>query len=185
MKISRVIASFIAAGLLASCATQTKEQLAAVRASGVSPEVVHKLEHWRVLSPEDIIELHRRHVNDAIALRQLDRIGVDYIVGKDILRQLRKAGVGQEVVAAVILAGQRFVEEFHQYHPGGYWADGWYGWGGYPYGYGPYLDHGPRPYYYGAPYAGGRFPGGAPRVGGGFPVGGGGFRGGGFAGPRR
>ena len=179
MKISRVFASFIAAGLLAGCATQTKEQLAAVRAAGVSPDVVHKLERWRVLSPEDIIELHRRHVNDAIALRQLDRIGVDYIVGKDILRQLRKAGVSQEVVAAVILAGQRFAEQFHQYHPGGYWADGWYGPYGYPYGYGPYFDYGPRPYFYGAPYVGGRFPGGVgPGVGGG-------FRGGGFGGPRR
>ena len=190
MKISRVFASFIAAGLLASCATQTREQLAAVRASGVSPEVVHKLEHWRVLSPEDIIELHRRHVNDAIALRQLDRVGVDYIVGQDILRQLRKAGVSPDVVTSVIVAGQRFAEEFHQYHPGRYWADGWYGPAGYPYGYGPYYDYGPRPYYYGAPYVGGRFPAGGPRGGGGFAGGvgpgvGGGFRGGGFGGPRR
>ncbi len=168
MKIFRVLASFIAVGLLANCATQTKEQLAAVRDSGASPTVVHKLAHWGVLSPEDIIELHRRHVNDAIALRQLDRVGVDYIVGKDILRQLRKAGVSPDVITALIVAGQRYAEEFHQYHPGSYWADGWYGPAGYPYGYGPYYGYGPRPYPYGGPFVSGRFPGGGPRVGGGF-----------------
>ena len=150
MKISRVFASFIAVGLLASCATQTKEQLAAVRASGVSAALVHKLGHWGTLSPEDLIELKRHHVNDAIALRQLDRVGVDYVVDKSILKQLRTAGVSQTVIAAVVLAGRRFEEQF-QHYPGA-----WHGaWGysydpffydlGWPYPRHPYPP-GPIPY---------------------------------------
>ena len=146
------LAIFLAAALLlAGCATQTKEQLAAVRASGVSPALAHKLERWGCLSAADIIELKRRHVNDAVALRQLDRIGVDYIVDKDILRQLRKAGVSEIVLSAVILAGRRFEEQFQQHHVG-YWYGGWGPWGpydSYPYGLGgpyprrPYFPPGP------------------------------------------
>ena len=160
MKLSIAFSSLIAAGLLASCATQTPEQLASVRAAGVSPALVHRLAHWGVLSPEDLIELKRRHVNDAIALRQLDRVGVDYIVSKDIIRQLRKAGISEDVISAVTVAGQRFAEQFHQYHPSRYWADGWYGPGGYPYPYDPYLSYGAGPYFYGAPYGGGFYRGG-------------------------
>jgi hypothetical protein len=166
--------------LLAGCATQPKEQLAAARSAGVSPEVMHKIERWGYLSPGDIIELKRRHVNDAIALRQLDRIGVDYIVDKDTLRQLRKAGVSELVVSAVILAGRRFEEQFQQ-HRVGYWYGAAYGpWGPYD----PFLyDLGrpyPRPPYGPGPggpdgFRGGGGPGGG---GPGGPGGGGGFRGG-------
>ena len=146
------LASLLAAALLlAGCATQTKEQLAAVRASGVSAALVHKLERWRSLSPEDLIELKRHRVNDAIALRQLDRVGVDYVVDKSILKQLRNAGVSPTVIAAVILAGRRFEEQFQRPYSGA-----WHGAWGYPYdpffydlGW-PYPRHpyppGPPPY---------------------------------------
>ena len=146
------LASLLAAALLlAGCATQTKEQLASVRASGVSAALVHKLEHWRSLSPEDLIELKRHRVNDAIALRQLDRVGVDYVVDKSTLKQLRTAGVSQTVIAAVILAGRRFEEQFQRPYSGA-----WHGSWGYPYdpffydlGW-PYQRHpyppGPAPY---------------------------------------
>ena len=117
-----------AALLLAGCATQTKEQLAAVRASGVSASVVRKLDHWGSLSPEDLIELKRRHVNDGIALRQLDRVGVDYVVDKSILRQLRTAGVSHTIIAALILAGKRFEEQFQRPY-----FSAWHGAWGYPY----------------------------------------------------
>ena len=141
-----LVLAFSAALLLAGCATQTREQLAAARAADVSAAVMHKLERWGSLSPADIIELKRRHVNDAIALRQLDRAGVDYVVDKSILKQLRKAGVSETVVSAVILAGRRFVDRY--YHPGGLY-EGWYGPAGYAYD--PfYYDLGwpyPRSYY--------------------------------------
>jgi hypothetical protein len=140
-------ATLAAALFLAGCATQPKEHLAAVRAAGVSPALVHKLERWGVLSPADIIELRRRQVNDAVALRQLDRTGVDCVVDKRILKQLRKAGVSENVVEAVIHAGRQFEAQFR--HP--YWGDGWFGPWGYPYPYDPFFyDLGwpyPRSYY--------------------------------------
>ena len=123
------------------CATQTKEQIAAVRAAGVSSALVRKLEHGGRLSPEDIIELKRHRVNDAVALRQLDRTGVDYVVDKDIVRQLRKAGVSEEVIAAAKTASERFAEQFRRPSVsvtyGSWWSP--YPYGGYPY----------DPYYYG------------------------------------
>ena len=126
-----------AALLLAGCATQPKEQIAAVRAAGVSPALVRKLQHFGILSPADIIELRQHRVNDAIALRQLDRTGVDYVVDKPILRQLRTAGVSEPIVSAVIRAGKNFEEQFQRPSPAlwyGAWSSPW----GYPY----------DPYYY-------------------------------------
>ncbi len=135
--------------LFPGCATQTKEQLAAVRAAGVSSGLISKLEHGGRLGPGDIIELKQRHVNDSVALRQLERTGVNYIVDKDIVRQFRKAGVSDAVIAAAQAAGDRYAAQFHRpYGPG------WYGpwWGPYPYPgypYGPYYYGyaGPYPYY--------------------------------------
>src|SRR6266446_2706867 len=133
MKLS--LAAILSALLLAGCATQPREQLAAVRASGVSASIVSKLEHWGILSPEDIIELRRHHVNDAVALRQLDRVGVNYVVDKSILTQLRTAGVSQPVITALVTASRQFELRFrHPYGPGWHGVWGW----GYPY----------SPYYY-------------------------------------
>ena len=134
--------------LLAGCATQTKEQLAAIRTAGVSPALVRKLEHGGRLSPADIIELRRRHVNDAVALRQLDRTGVDYVVDKNIVRQLRNAGVSEAVIAAAKAASERYADQFRRpsvsawYSP---WASPYsYPYSGYPYD--PYSYGYSRPY---------------------------------------
>ena len=132
--------------LLAGCATQTKEQIAAVRTAGVSPALVRKLEHGGRLSPGDIIELRRHHVNDAVALRQLDRTGVDYIVDKDIVRRLRNAGVSEAVISAAKSAGERFAEQFH--HP---YGSGWYSTWASPYPY-PGYPYDPYSYGYSRPY---------------------------------
>ncbi len=138
------LTALLAAALfLAGCATQTKEQLAAIRAAGVSPTLVRKLEHGGRLSPADIIELHRRHVNDAVALRQLDRAGVDYVVDKGIVRQLRKAGVSEDVIAAAQTASERYADQFHRPY-----VSAWYGPGAYPYSY-PYAGYPYDPYSYG------------------------------------
>lgn len=144
-----------AALFLAGCATQTKEQLASVRAAGVSPALVHKLERWDVLSPEDIIELKRRRVNDAVALRQLDRTGVDYVVDKSILKRLSTAGVSETVVTATIIAGRRFEAEFLHPYPGPWRAPR-----GYAHPYDPfYYDLGwpyPRHHHFPGPFIGER-----------------------------
>jgi len=179
MKLSLAFPALLAATLLlGGCATQTKEQLAAVRASGVSAALVHKLEHWGTLSPADIIELKRNHVNDAVALRQLDRTGVDCVVDKDIIRQLRKAGVSETVITAVILAGKRFEAQYHRpaFH---YWFGGYYGPWGYPYPYDPYYYELGWPYPL-HPYLDGPIsyaPGPGPSFGRYGPVGGGAARG--------
>jgi hypothetical protein len=109
---SPLIALFAAVLLFSGCATQTKEQLAAIRSAGVSPALVRKLERGGRLTPADIIELKRRHVNDAVALRQLDHTGVDYIVDKDIVRQLRKAGVSEDIITAAKTASERYADQF-------------------------------------------------------------------------
>ena len=143
------LTAFLAAALfLAGCATQPKEQIAAVRAAGVSPELLHKLEHGGRLSPEDLIELRHRHVNDGVALRQLDRAGVDYVVDKDVVRRLRKAGVSETVVTAAVNAGKNFEDQYR--HP---YVSAWVGPYGYPYGYYPY-GYPYDPFYYGyvSPY---------------------------------
>ena len=136
---SPLITLLATALLLAGCATQPKEQLAAARAAGVSPGVMQKLEHSGRLSPADIIELRRRHVNDAVALRQLDIAGVDYIVDKDVVRQLRKGGVSETVITAATNAGERFAEQYRRPYVSA-WVSPW----GYPYPGYPY-----DPYYYG------------------------------------
>jgi hypothetical protein len=111
--------------LLAGCATQPKEQLAAARAAGVSPELLRKLERWGCLSPGDLIELKRRGVNDGVALRQLDRTGVDYVADKAVLKKLEAAKVSPEVITAAKNASRRFIGMYTQ--PG--FAFYRYGWG--------------------------------------------------------
>ena len=136
------LAAFLATVLLFSgCATQTKEQLAAVRTAGVSPALVQKLERGKPLNPGDLIELKRHRVNDAVALRQLDRAGVDYVVDKGIVRQLRKAGVSDDVIAAAQTASDRYADQFRRPYVSA-WYNPW--WGSYPYGSYPY-----DPYFYG------------------------------------
>jgi len=123
-----------AALVLTGCATQTKEQLATVRAAKVSPVVLEKLEHRGSLTPADLIELRRRRVDDSVALRQLDGAGVDYLLDKTEVKRMKAAGVSDAVIEAAIRASNRFVAQF--YHP-------------YPaYGYGWYPYYGPGPWIY-------------------------------------
>ncbi len=112
----------------AGCATQTKEQLAAARAAGVSPTTMRKLERWGSLSSDDLIELKRRKVNDSVALRQLDRAGVDFVMDKSEIRKLEAAKVSREVIIAAENASRRFVSQYTR--PGASFY--FYGWG-YPY----------------------------------------------------
>jgi hypothetical protein len=148
MKLAGPFCIVIAAALFAGCATQTKEQLAAVRAARVSPGLVQKLEHRGILTPNDLVELKRRRVDDGVAIRQLDRVGVDYILSKKDVKMLRDSGVSTAVINAALLAGERFAVRYFDPGP-------WYGYGfGYGYGYAYPGWYGPwgypyRPYYYG------------------------------------
>ena len=153
MDMKPAIFALAAALALAGCATHSDEQLAAVRASGVSRPTVEKLEHRGVLNPDDVIELKRRGVSDAVVLRQLDKAGVDYVVQRDEMAKLRKAGVSTEVRDAVARESERFVYDRNRpfIGPDIYYYDDFGFPPGYPYfppyrfvgvGYGNYYGHG-------------------------------------------
>jgi hypothetical protein len=130
-----VLVLLLAVTLFTGCATHSPEEIAAVRAAGVSNRTVAKLEHEEILSPEDLIELRRRGVSDSIAIRHLDDVGVDYVVQRNDLRQLRQAGVRPTVVQELVRQSNDFYEDVYDhsrwsvgvsagYYPG-YYRYGW------------------------------------------------------------
>ena len=131
------------------CATHSPEQIAAVRAAGVSPRTVYKLEHDRVILPEDIIELRRHRVADSVPIRHLDEVGVDYIPQRDDLRRMRSADVHAAVIDELIIAGQKFANDRYDdyYRPRFAWGlsipfYSWYPYYDYGWGYGGYYSGG-------------------------------------------
>ena len=125
--------------LVAGCVVHSKEEIASVRASGVSARTLRKLEHRGVLTPENIIDLKNHRVDDDVVIHHLETIGVDYVPQKDDIRSMRSAGVGQPVITAVVRAGNRFVSYASApspyYQSYGFWGDPLYS---------PYY---PRAYY--------------------------------------
>jgi hypothetical protein len=130
---------FCAGALLTGCATHSEEDIAAVRAAGVSPRVVSKLANERVLAPNDLIELRRKRVSDEIAIRHLDDVGVDYLVQRNDIQKLRAAGVRPGVINELLDASSDFVQQHTR--AAGYWSvgidsyDPWF----YPMGHYPFY----------------------------------------------
>ncbi len=102
-----------------------------VRRAGVSERTVHKLEHKGVLVPNDLVELRKRGVSDSVPLRQLDDVGVDYIVRSDEMKKLRTAGVRPVVTDALFDASERFRRERYEdrYESQGYGGTPWWVYG--------------------------------------------------------
>ena len=130
--------------LLAGCATHSDGQIAAVRAAGVSPRTVDRLADDRVIYPEDIIELRRHRVSDAVPIRHLREVGVDYVPQRNDLRRMRSANVHPDVIDETIIAGQRFVSDRYDRSNVSwglsfplFWGYPYYGYG---YGYGGYYS---------------------------------------------
>lgn len=140
----RIFLLLTAGALLAGCAIHTKEQIAAVRAAGVAPETVRKISGRGILSPEDLIELRKRKVDDAMVIRHIEQIGVNYVVQKDDIKAMRAAGVRPSVISATVRASNRFVSFLYApraySYSFGYWNDPFYS---------PFYSP-----YYGAPYCG-------------------------------
>ena len=136
-----VLVLLLAVTLFSGCATHSPEEIAAVRAAGVSNRTVAKLEHEGILAPEDLIELRRRGVNDGIAIRHLDDVGVDYVVQRNDLRQLRRAGVRPAVVQELVRQSNDFYEDVYDDSRWSIGVSAGYYPGYYGYGYG-------WPYYY-------------------------------------
>ena len=145
--------------LLNGCSTFNDKELGVIRGSGVSPGVYHKMEVGRVLRPQDIIELTRRHVASHYIVRQLEDVGIDYLLTPEDHKRLKQARVSPEVMGAVIAASNEFSERYAAPRPRGYYI----GPDPYYYGPGPYYDD---PYDYGYGY--GPYPS---RIGGGVTIG--------------
>ena len=99
---------------LVGCATFKKADLAEIRGLGVPPALVAKLEHRRPLTPEDCIVLKRARVGDELVVRQLDRVGIDYLLTRPDILRLRHAGVAPSILAALVRESNRFAA-FHSY----------------------------------------------------------------------
>jgi hypothetical protein len=112
----KMLLSLLAVAFLGGCATHSHQAMTAVRAAGVAPRTVSKLEHRGVLEPSDLIELKRRGVADAVPIRQLDKVGVDYVAQREDFRKLRAAGVRPEVSDALMDASREFVEDQDRSH---------------------------------------------------------------------
>ena len=129
--------------VLTGCATFDKTELGLIRGSGISPRLYAKMQHGDELTPEDVIELHRRHVPDRYVLRQIDDAGVDYLLSPEDFKKLKRSQVSPAVVDALITASADFSERyaapsrFSYYGSYGYpYDDAYYGYGPdyYPYG---------------------------------------------------
>ncbi len=96
------------ATLLSGCAVHTKQTIATIRAAGVPEPTLSKLSERGVLTPEEIIGLTRRGVQDAVVVRQLEVVGVDYVVLPEDLKKLRAAKVSRTVLSALVAAGDRW-----------------------------------------------------------------------------
>ena len=94
------------------CASLSGPEVNALRAGGVPDALVLKLEREGILSPNELIELHRRRVPVPLVVRHLDRVGIDYVLDRDDVRKLEAAKVPDEVVLAARRASSRFQRSY-------------------------------------------------------------------------
>ena len=113
--------------VLAGCSTFNKTELAQIRQRGLRPELLGKLEHRRALEPDDLIELRRARVDDELVVRQLEDVGINYLVPRSDAARLRAAHVSPRVLDALIHASERFArrEAYDPYEDGWFYADPW------------------------------------------------------------
>src|SRR5688572_25951705 len=90
--------AFAGIALLGGCAVYSEAERAQLSRQGLAPTTLAKLEHRRPLDPEDLIEMRRRQVPDVLTIRQLRRAGVDSLLTRTDVVQLRRAGVTPPVI---------------------------------------------------------------------------------------
>jgi hypothetical protein len=111
---SRLFLPLALACAMAGCATYSDAELAQIRAHGLRPALVGALEHRDPLLPDALIELKRAGMSDEQIIRHLDKAGVDYVVTRDDVLRLRRAGLRPAVIDALLLASNRFAAR-HSY----------------------------------------------------------------------
>jgi hypothetical protein len=124
----RMKSSVLALGLViiavAGCATFDAGEMNAIRARGVPPAIVAKLERHRPLTPPEIIILSRRGVPNSYIERHLAVAGADYLVTRDDILRMRQSGVDAQVIDALLVECDRFARGYEEPR---YGADS-YGW---------------------------------------------------------
>ena len=102
----------LAALLLGGCVTYKEEEFATIRSHRVPPAVYRKLKEREVATPSDLIVLTRCRVPDALIVKQIDKIGIDYILKRSEVTELQTAGVSPAVIESLTAASDRFVTRF-------------------------------------------------------------------------
>lgn len=113
--------------MLVGCASLNPQEVAVIRARGVPAPVVAKIEDGQPLAPAELIGLSRRRVPDALIIRHLELVGVDYLVSRADVIQMRRAGVSARVIDAMLAECDRFARRYQEpYYANAYdywWAD--------------------------------------------------------------
>lgn len=146
MNLRPLLCAVFTAAAFSGCATFNEAELGIIQRSGASPRVVTKMADGRPVTPEDVIELTRRRVPDPYILRQIDDVGVDYVLSPEDFTKLKKARVSPPVIDALVVASDEFAERYTLPRYSGY-------------AYDPLLDPYPYPYPYYDGYYGPRYRG--------------------------
>ena len=93
---------------LGGCVTFNESEIAQFHRLGVPPPLLAKLERRQPLLVDDVIASRRLHVPDPMIIRHLNSVGVDYVVTRADVSQLRKADVQPAVIVALVDASERF-----------------------------------------------------------------------------
>lgn len=102
----------LAALILGGCVTYKEEEFATIRSHKVPPAVYRKLKEREVATPADLIVLTRCRVPDALIVKQIDTIGIDYMLRRSEVTELQSAGVSPAVIESLVAASERFVTRF-------------------------------------------------------------------------
>lgn len=98
----------VAASLLSGCTTAARKNTAMAAAQyGTDMAVVDKLERGRVLSFDDLEELGRRSVPDAVILAHLRRRDDPYRVTAAQVSRLRESGLSDRVINYLLDSRER------------------------------------------------------------------------------
>ena len=101
--------AFLAGG----CATTfSPRELASLRARGVPPPTMLRIENGTPLSPPDLITLTLRGVPQSMIVQYLEDVGVDYLLTRADLGRLRNAGVRARTMDAVLGECAKFADEY-------------------------------------------------------------------------
>ena len=106
----KTLLALATAGLLAGCAVYSDAEFAQLSAAHLAPATMLKLERREPLDPVDLVEMRRRHVPDPLTVRQLNRVGVDSLITRQDIVQMRRAGVSERVIDSSITASDRFAD---------------------------------------------------------------------------